>query len=1136
MNNITKVAITRPVFIFMLMFAAFFMGYRSVTSMRVEENPEVSFGVVTVSTAYPGAGPEELNTLISRPVEEAISGVNGVYQVTALAQEGISLVTLNFNIGTDMDAALNDVRAKVDTVIPNLPEAALRPTVSKVDAGSSAVLTLGVKSKTLSTQELRDLIDDKIKDRFGQIPGVAAATVSGGDVREIQILLRKDALLAYKVGITEVTNAIRSATLNIPSGRVENNGQELTVRMQGEFATVDEIRDMRLKVNDPSSQTGEGQVVRLGDLAEVKDTVEERRGWSRLDGNDSVVITIQKIKEGNAIEIAKGALALTEQLQNAFPVEFVVTQNVATRISESLFDLQLTLVIGILLVTMIVYLFLHDWRGTLIVALAIPICLMATFPVMQLFGFTLNNMSLLALSLAIGVLVDDAIVVLENIYRHLKMGEEPVEAAINGRAEIGLAALAITFADVVVFIPVATMGGIVGQFFRPLGIGFVVAVLLSLFVSFTVTPMLASRWYRKGEDVEHPKGRFAQAFERTFTKFENVYRRALEWSLQHRWFVFISGFVVLIGLFMFIGGGFAPDKKAAIAAVTQGPMMMIVQIGVVAFIINLIRLRRPVWNNLIGIAGFSVFLIFMALAGNWYAKDYKKGNIFNFEFAPTSDAGQVTASIELPPGASLAETEKVVAQVEQVVMKHPDVKYTIGRVGTRGGGAFEAGSVGTNLGAVQATLFEKRALLDSVMFWVKHKERLRTKTDVSVSADLMEATGKIPGATVRYSTVSGFGFGAPIQMSFSGDDRAELTRVTDKIREGLAAGAIKGVISPQTSGRAGKPEIRAIPDRTRMADFGVTPAEVASSMRTLYEGDDNARFRVLGKEYKIRVQMSPEDRNNPEIIAQAPVRFVRGTPVFVSDVTTLTRGRAPDKIERRNRAEEIRVETNLLPGFAAGSVQSEIDAWLKKENLVPASIRQQNLGQADAQSREMGYLLGALGIGFLLVYLLLASLYNNLLYPLIIQLAQPQALVGALLALVLTDKAMNIVSFIGIITLVGLVGKNAILLVDYTNTLRERGKNRHDALVEAGPTRLRPIMMTSMAVVLGMLPVALAVGRGSEFRETLGITIIGGITLSTILTLLVIPCSYTILDDLSEGIGKVTRWISGRLIGKPKAD
>lgn len=1129
--NLTKVAIARPVFILMLMVACFVLGFRALNGMRVEESPDVSFGVVTISTVYPGAGPEELNTLISRPVEEAVSGVNGVYEVTALAQEGVSLVTLRFDIGSNMDAALNDVRAKVDAITSRLPEGALRPTVSKIDNSASAVVNLAVNSKTLNGQQLRDLVDDKYKDRFAQIPGVAAVFVDGGQTREIQIHLSLSKLLATKVGITDVTNAIRAATLNIPSGHIVSGGQEMSVRVQGEFQSLDEIREMRLKVLDPDSMKGEGQIIRLGDVAEVKDSVTERRTWSRLNGEDAVVMNILKVKEGNAVEIAKASLALTEQITKGSnsDIQFVVTQNAATRITESIHDLQLSLYFGIFLVTLIVYLFLHDWRGTLIVGIAIPVCLLATFPVMQAFGFTLNNMSMLALSLAIGVLVDDAIVVLENIYRHLKLGEAPMDAALNGRGEIGLAAIAITLADVVVFVPVGTMGGIVGQFFRPLGIGFAACVLLSLFVSFTITPMLASRWYREGEDVEHPKGWFPIWFERNFERLANFYRRVLTFSLRNRWFVFALGFVTLISVFMFIGGGSAESYGAAAKTAITGPGRMVINIAVVALLIQAVRTRKFQGRILLG-AGFFLFMLAGAsMLGQWYGKSYKKGPIFNFEFAPRTDNGLVSAAIELPPGASLDETAKVVAQVEKIVMRHPDVKYTVGRVGSRGGDTFSAGSVGTNYGSVQVTLNDKKAMMDSITFWAKHDSKLRSRSDVAVGADIMEMIGRIPGATVRVSTQSGFAFGAPIQMSFRGEDRNEIQRVAEKIRKGLEAGAVPGVISPQVSSRPGKPELRAIPDRVRLADFGMSAAEVANTMRTLYEGNDDARFRVLGKEYKIRVQMDPADRDQPDLLTSVPIRFSRGTPIVLGSVCRMETGRSIDKIERRDRAEEVRVEANLVAGLAAGTVQADIDNWLARENLVPSTVTKKNLGQADAQQREMGYLMGALGLGFLLVYMLLASLFDNLLYPLIIQLAQPQALVGALLALVLTDKALNIVSFIGVITLVGLVGKNAILLVDYTNTLRSRGRSREEALTEAGPIRLRPILMTSIAVVLGMLPVALAIGRGSEFRETLGITIIGGILLSTFLTLLVIPCSYTILDDASNGLGRLIRSIRNRL-------
>jgi HAE1 family hydrophobic/amphiphilic exporter-1 len=397
---------------------------------------------------------------------------------------------------------------------------------------------------------------------------------------------------------------------------------------------------------------------------------------------------------------------------------------------------------------------------------------------------------------------------------------------------------------------------------------------------------------------------------------------------------------------------------------------------------------------------------------------------------------------------------------------------------------------------------------------------MRTKADTAVAADLLEGIGKVPGAKVVVSTGSNVGFGAPIQMSFRSEDRELLQRVVKEIQTRLDQGAIKGVISPDISSREGRPEIRAIPDRVKLADLGVSSADVANVMRVLYEGDENTKFRVFGKEYDIRVMLDLEDRNDPATVSQIPITFVGGNPVFVGQVTQIVPGVGVDKINRRDREEEIQLTANLLPGFAAGTVQGEIDAWLKKENLVPPQVTIKPLGQADVQARESQYLFTALILGFILVYMLLASLYENLLYPFIIQLAQPQAMVGAILALILTDKTLNIVGFIGIITLVGLVGKNAILLVDYANTLRGRGKDREEALLEAGPTRLRPIMMTTLALILGMLPVALAIGRGSEFRETIGITIIGGITLSTVLTLLVIPCSYTIFDDLSNSISR----------------
>lgn len=560
-----------------------------------------------------------------------------------------------------------------------------------------------------------------------------------------------------------------------------------------------------------------------------------------------------------------------------------------------------------------------------------------------------------------------------------------------------------------------------------------------------------------------------------------------------------------------------PDAMKALA-VGQPLLMMSVVIGLFVFLGNLFRKYVRPQFILYG-ALFGLVFPLAGLIGFGYAK-WKGDAVFKFQFFPQSDSGNISIKVEMPPGSSLAVTEDAIKIIESAVDKNPNKKYVLSNIGTRGGG-FAAADAGTNFGEVRVTLNDKTALLDQIEFWKKHEGTLRSASDTSIAADMLQAIGKIPGAKYTVSAQSGVGFGAAIQMSFRSDDRGLLVKTVSAIRERLALGAIKGVINPDISSKPGKPEIRAIPDRTRLADLGLTSADVANTMRTLYEGNNDTKFRVLGKEYDIRIMMDLKDRNNPSLVNEVPITFVQGYPIYLGSVATLDNGVGIDKIQRRNREEEIVLSADLLPGFAAGTVQTQINDWLKEQNLVPEGVTIKELGQADIQKRESGYLFGALLLGIVLVYMLLASLYDNLLYPFIIQLAQPQAMVGAILALILTDKALNIVGFVGIITLVGLVGKNAILLVDYTNTLRSRGRSRHDALVEAGPIRLRPIAMTTLAVILGMLPVALAVGRGSEFRETIGITIIGGIALSTILTLLVIPCSYTIFDDFSLALGRM---------------
>ncbi len=1133
--GLTRAAITRPVFVLMLMLAAFLLGTISYRSMRIELNPEVSFGVVSVTTVYAGANPDTINTQISRKVEEAVSSVNGIREVVSTSTEGVSSVVITCEIGTNMDAALNDVRSKIDSISNQLPKDALKPQVSKFDNSAQAVLTLSFASDKLTSQQLRDLMDDKLTDRFAQISGVASAGVQGGDVREIQVRVRPDKLISYGIGINDVNAAVASANIDAPGGKLKTETQELTIRVYNQFENVKQLKDLIFTVSDPKNPNNHSRAIHLTDVADVVDTVQERTAYSRLNAKDAIVLSVQKTLEGNAVDITKAAdvtIASIEKEYAAQGIRIEKTFETAKQITDSLADLNFALMFGVFLVAVIVFIFLHNMRGTLIVALAIPTSIFASFIALKLAGFTINNMSMLALSLAIGVLVDDAIVVLENIYRHLKMGEDPREAAINGRSEIGLAAIAITMADVVVFLPIAFMGGIVGQFFKPLALTFVFATLFSLFVSFTLTPMLASRWYRRGEDMEHPTGRFAQWFERAFGRLENMYRNSLEWSLNHRWFVFILGNAALFAVFSFMGGAStlpsipkelmgtpnAPAFGAAGAAAGGlGMFKAAIFLAIITTLVNLVRFRRFSFKYLMAGVLFGLIFPIAAVAGFGYAQ-WKKEAVFKFGFLPDSDGGQVSATIELPAGSNLAQTQKYVEKVEQVMQTDPDVKYVISNIGGSGGGVFASGNSGSNYAQVNATLYDKAAFTDK---FKGIKERLRSRSSDSVATDILVKLGRLPGAKINVSAGSAFGFGSAIQLSFTSDDRGALMATAQKVRDGLAAGAVPGVIGPDVTSKPGKPEIRLTPDPVAIADSNVSVADVANTVRNLYTGNTDSKLRVFGREYNIHVMMDLRDRDNLAVVKQVPVKFIQGNPVRLGDVTHDATSPGTSKITRRNRAEEVQVTASLLPGYANGTVQAQIDKWLKDQNLVPASVNYKPLGQADAQAREMGFMFGAIIIGLGLVYMLLASLYDNLLYPLIIQIAQPQAMVGALLGLMIMNKSLNLVGMIGIIALIGLVGKNAILVVDYANTLRDRGRNRHDALVEAGPTRLRPIMMTTLALILGMLPVALALGRGSEFRETIGITIIGGITVSTLLTLLVIPCSYTIFDDASIGLGKL---------------
>jgi HAE1 family hydrophobic/amphiphilic exporter-1 len=1105
---LTSVSIRRPVFILMVVAALIVMGLNSASKMNLELNPKIDFPYVFVSTAYPGAGPEEIETQVTKKIEDAVASVNGVKTITSTSQEGVSGVTIQFNLDVLSDVAAADVREKVSAIRSSLPADVRDPVISKFDVNSQPIIYYGLVGKRPS-RDLRDIADNIIKQRLGKVPDVAAVNISGGDVREISVGVRKDRLDAYGISIQQLVQLVQGNNLNFPVGHIVEGNREYSVRVVGEFPNIQTIADSRLHMPN-------GQTVRLSDIADVQDTVEERRDVTRFNGADSVGIIIQKTSDGNTVNVARGVRAEIAKLQKELPsdVKFILNQDLSVHTEESVNDVKSSLFLGAFLAVLVVFLFLHNIRGTLIVAIAIPTSIMATFLPMWAFGFSLNGMTMLALSLCVGILVDDSIVVIENIYRHLRKGEEPIEAAINGRSEIGLAAITITMVDVVVFLPIAFMGGISGKFFRSFGITVACATLFSLFMSFTLTPMLASRWYRSGESVEEQKRGLFGLIESFYRWLDRLYRSALAWAIRYRGVVVYVGTGLLILIFFtivvsFMGQFVWPFGRVAV------PLVWLM-IGLFVVFGALLLWRYRLLGVLVTAGG--VAAVFLAIAIG--ARAGKP--MLLFRFAPDQDQGQVSVLGEMPAGTSLDKTLEVAKRVENVVRTIPDVQNIFVTVGHTQGG-FSLANVGTQYFTMSLKLRDKMSLGDSINPFADTKN-LRKRPDTQVADEVRRKIGQIPGAIVKIAAVTGFGGGgSPLQVDLQGNNVQELTALGEKALQVFREEP--GVINADVTTRIGKPEQRIEIDRDKAASYGLSVAQIAGALRTSVEGNNpgDLVYRENGNEYNIRVHFADLDRRDVNQVASIVVGSVPGPngamqPVRLADVAKSFPSTGPTKIDRMDRQKLVSVTANIAPGYAPGNMQLDIDKKLK--NIAFGANTYRWGGENKVQNEEGGYMGAALGLSIILVYMLMAALFDNLLYPLVIMLSLPQAMIGALLGLMFAGHALTVVAMIGIIMLVGLVTKNAILLVDYTNTLRERGLSRTDAILEAGPTRLRPILMTTIAMICGMLPTALGLGRGAEFRAPLATPVIGGLILSTMLTLLVIPCVYTYFDDFSRFVSR----------------
>lgn len=1031
--NLAQVSIRRPVFAVMMIAALVVFGIVSYPRIGVDLFPDVEFPVVTVTVVYPGADPETMESKVADPIEEQINTLSGIKVLRSVNLESVTQVVVQFDLDVNADQAVTDIRDRVARIQKELPEQIDPPVIQKFDVGAAPIMAVALSGK-VGPKELSYIAEKVVKRDIERIPGVGGVDIVGSRPREIKVLVDPAKLAGMGLAVSDVENALRAQNLDLPGGHFEQGSRELMVKTKGEVKSAREIAN--ITVPNPS-----GTLIRIRDVATVEDTVAEERSASFFDGESAISLVVRKQSGGNTVAVAervREALAKLEERVGKSGVKITVPTDNSVYIEHSIADVQFDLVFGAFLAVLIILLFLHDIRATIISAVALPTSVVATFAFMDLFGFTFNNMSMLALSLSIGILIDDAIVVIENIHRHLETGKASQLAAEVGTREIFLAVLATTSSILAVFVPVAFMKGIIGRFFFQFGITVSVAVAISMLVSFTLVPMLSSRFLLPSHTTKRPNLLF-RGIERALKWVDAGYGRLLRAALRHRLVTVAAAIAALVSSFVVVA-----HVKA--------------------------------------------------------------------EFMPPEDRAEFNVNVELPTGTSLDATKKIVGAVSTDLREHaPGVLHTFTTIG---GGA--QGQI--NQGQIQVVMTpgkERSYSQEELMGWVR--ARLDGVKDAQISVVPISAIGGDSGFRQQ-----------AIQFNVRGPDLAELVRVTDQLKEELAK--VPGLVDVDTTYRGGKPEVEIEVARDRAADLGVPVASIAMAIRAYMAGDPVSELKQGTDVWDVTLQMPAHLRDDMEQLSNLQVRSVGGQLVDLASVVHIGRGEGPSQIERQARQRQITVLANTQ-GLPLGEAKKKVDELAAR--VVPANMTTDYAGMADIMGESFGYMALALVLAIVLVYMILAAQFDSFLQPVTIMLSLPLSVVGAFGALYLTGMTLNIFSMIGVIMLMGLVTKNAILLVDFANQLRERGEALTEALVTAGITRLRPIVMTTAAMIFGMLPVALALGEGGEARAPMAVCVIGGLLTSTLLTLVVIPVVYTYMDSLSHN--RLVRWLTKKLLAPEAA-
>ena len=1032
----TRVSINNPVFATMIMAALCVLGLFSYGQLRVERLPDISPPIVFVSVSYPGASPEAIETELTRPIELGLNGIAGVKMIRSNSVEGRSETVVEFQLGADMSRAVQDVRDKVSALQPAFPRDAKAPYISRFDGDNAQpTVNLALIAPDRSSRELSLLADQVVRKRVERVAGVARVDVGGMTTRQVRIDLDPQRLRAYQLTPADVSAALQKVNADVPVGLLSSAKEEALVRVEGR------VRDAKGFADLVVANRG-SLVVRLGDLGELVEREREPDSIARVDGVPSIAFFVYKQQDANIVETGEGIKAATEELRKSLPpgVELRLVYADSDWVKDSLTGVKRTLIEGALLTIAIVFLFLHSWRSTVITGLTLPIAVISAFIAVYAFGFTLNFMTMMALSLCIGLLIDDAIVVRENIVRHIRMGKEHKRAAREGTDEIGLAVMATSFAICAVFVPVAFMKGIIGKFFFPFGITVAVAVLVSLFVSFTLDPMLSSIWKDPPTNklIRLPViGHLMRGTDRLLDTMHAVYERLIHWVFSGRHYR-----VWLPTLRRVPGRGLRPSR----ATITGRGIVL--------------------W---VGLASFVGAIFLAPLVGT--------------EFIPESDDSYIRMNVRMPVGTSLTRGSEKMRQVEDVVRAMPEVRMISTSVGDTGNGSRNTGDLTIQL--------------------LKPHERKRTQKQVEEA--IRAGLAPIPGADVSLGQ-------RPIFISLLGPDPAVLDREVLKLTGKIAK--IKGITDLETSVKPGLPAyaVRIKADAAR--ELGLTPTQLAASLRSFVNGDVATYWTAPdGQQVEVELRLPQPMRENIAQLDNLPIAYAKdGTPIALSRVADVVPVINPEVIKRQDLQRRQAIYAGVT-GRPSGDVSSDVKKLVDATQL-PPGYRFDMGGQSRDQAEAFQGVLLALGAAVVFIYIVLASQFGSFLQPFAIMASLPLALIGVMLALLLTGSTLNLFSMIGLVMLMGLVTKNAILLVDYANHVRKTGLNVAESLLQAGLVRMRPIMMTTAAMVFGMLPMALALDEGGEIQAPMGRAIIGGVITSTLLTLIVVPVLYSYVDQL----------------------